>query len=233
MPFPRRRRRRPFRIAAVFALVTAALGLWVWGLFWYVDQLPKEAAADAAAGRKTGAVVVLTGGAGRLDEGLALLRKGRGKRLFVSGVYRGVDVRQLLKNARSSGAGLEDRIEIGNAVDTVGNARETAEWAAGHGIRSIHLVTSAYHMPRSLLEFSHNMPDVEIVPSPVFSERVKQDDWWKWPGTAVLIAGEYTKYLFAAVRNAADTVIGAAKSAAADENAAVKNGKNGEEGDSE
>ena len=52
-------------------------------------------------------------------------------------------------------------------------------------------------MPRSLLEFRVAMPEVDIVPHPVFPDHVKLDAWWRWPGTAVLIAGEYNKFLVA------------------------------------
>jgi len=197
------RRKQPIRttaIATIF-LSCAVIAAWGLGLFWYVDQLPTQTSRD---NRQTDAIVVLTGGTGRLEEGLNLLEQGRAARLFVSGVYRGIDVRQLLETTRGTVNGLEGRIEIGNAVDTAENATETAEWASAHNIQTIRLVTSAYHMPRSLMEFGHRMPDVDIIPAPVFSNRVKQDTWWMWPGTAALIATEYTKFLLAGVRNGLD-----------------------------
>jgi hypothetical protein len=43
------------------------------------------------------------------------------------------------------------------------------------------------------------MPDLEIVPHPVFSENFRQEDWWLWPGSASLIVSEYNKYLVALV----------------------------------
>ena len=64
-----------------------------------------------------------------------------------------------------------------------------------HGYRSLRLVTGGYHMPRSLLEFSEALPEAEVVPHPVFPDRVKQASWWTRPGTAALIIGEYNKYL--------------------------------------
>ena len=64
---------------------------------------------------------------------------------------------------------------------------------------SLRLVTAGYHMPRSLLEFRRALPGVRIVPHPVFPERVRQADWWAFPGTAWLIVGEYVKYLGAIV----------------------------------
>jgi uncharacterized SAM-binding protein YcdF (DUF218 family) len=55
-------------------------------------------------------------------------------------------------------------------------------------------------MPRSLLEFERAMPEIEIVPHPVFPEQVKQQHWWAWPGTAALLMNEYLKYLAALAR---------------------------------
>ena len=83
------------------------------------------------------------------------------------------------------------------ADDTHGNAMESARWIGEQGFRSLRLVTATYHMPRGLLEFRRAMPEIEIVPHPVFSPRFKQEDWWRWPGSASLLATEYSKYLLA------------------------------------
>ena len=149
---------------------------------------------------KTSAIVVLTGGSGRVNEGLALLDKDLAVKLFVSGVYRGLDVRKLLQLARRNPTDLESRIGIGNAVDTIENASETASWSSRNHISSLRLVTAAYHMPRSMLEFRHAMPGMRIVPNPVFPDHVKQDEWWAWPGTTALFISEYNKFLMAWVR---------------------------------
>ena len=63
----------------------------------------------------------------------------------------------------------------------------------------MRLVTASYHMPRSLMEFRRVMPDVRLIAHPVFPAHVRIDAWWRWPGTASLLAGEYIKYLVAAV----------------------------------
>ena len=112
-------------------------------------------------------------------------------------------VGRLLQIAKRSPGDLEQRISIGSAVDTTANAIETAAWARQQGIASIRLVTAAYHMPRSLLEFRQAMPMATIVPHPVFPESVKQLDWWAWPGTAALVISEYNKFLLAWARHRA------------------------------
>ncbi len=191
-PGGERRSRRV--LAGMTVAAVAAAGLWTWGLFRFVDDIP-TAVADATT--RTDGIVVLTGGTQRLGEGLDLLSRDLAKKLFVSGVYRGVDVRALLQAVKRRPGGLEDRIAIGNATNTTGNALETTAWMAEQKYGSLRLVTGAYHMPRSLLEFRHAMPAVTLVPHPVFPGHVKQDRWWAWPGTANLLVGEYTKYLFA------------------------------------
>ncbi len=68
----------------------------------------------------------------------------------------------------------------------------------------MRLVTAAYHMPRSLLEFRYAMPNVLIIPHPVFPSHVKQDRWWAYPGTAMLLMSEYNKLIFAWFRQKFD-----------------------------
>ncbi len=179
----------------VLSAVAMAAVLWIAGLFWFVAQVPRDGATDDSA---TDAIVVLTGGTGRLDEGLRLLAAGRGREVFVSGVARGVDVATLLRLARRSPEGPGRRISIGYRADnTAGNALETAAWMRSRGFASLRLVTASYHMPRSLFEFHRAMPGLRIVPHPVFPPRFKGDEWWAWPGTATLLAREFTKYLIA------------------------------------
>jgi uncharacterized SAM-binding protein YcdF (DUF218 family) len=191
-----RGRRLRWVIAAVGGV--AGLGaLWLAGLIWFAAEIPRAPAEPIA---MTDAIVVLTGGAGRLGAGLALLREGHAKKLFVSGVYRGVDVAEILSVSQQAPEALACCIAIGHsAVDTAGNARETARWMADEGFASLRLVTADYHMPRSLAEFRRAMPGVTLIAHPVSRENVHVDAWWRWPGTASLIASEYTKHLVSTV----------------------------------
>lgn len=198
-PTPPARWRLALRAGGVLAgagLVVAAV--WFLGFLWFVATLPTRVEDGAT---RTDAIVVLTGGSERLATGLGLLQGGLAERLFISGVHRGVDVDDILKAARHPHDSLAGAIVLGYAADdTVGNANETARWAAREGIRSLRLVTGAYHMPRSLAEFRRALPGVVLVPHPVFPEGVKSREWWRWPGTAALLATEYSKYLAAEIR---------------------------------
>ena len=196
----RRDRNQLFTAANLVLPAVFLAGVWIIGLFRFAADIPDKI---PVAETRTDAIVVLTGGSQRLTAGLKLLTQNRAARMFVSGVYRGLDVRRLLQIAKRSPGDLEQRISIGNAVDTTANAIETAAWARQQGIASIRLVTAAYHMPRSLLEFRQAMPMATIVPHPVFPESVKQLDWWAWPGTSALVISEYNKFLLAWARHRA------------------------------
>lgn len=191
-PLFKEKRRWPRRLGLLLLLLAI---LWLAGLFRFVAAMP-EAVNEPE--QRTDAIVVLTGGSDRLQEGIRLLAEGSAAKLLVSGVYRGVDVRALLLLSQDAPDELTCCIAIGYEADnTLGNARETAAWMAEEGFSSLRLVTAAYHMPRSLLLFHEAMPEVEILPHPVFPDGFHQQDWYLWPGSSALIVSEYTKYLVA------------------------------------
>jgi uncharacterized SAM-binding protein YcdF (DUF218 family) len=192
------RRRYLHRLASLGGALLALALLWCGGLVWFANSIP-EVEEDAAG--NTDAIVVLTGGSQRLQSGLQLLAEGRGKKLFVSGVYRSTDVSALLHAAPPSLEALQCCIVLGHdAENTVGNAIETSLWMNRENYRSLRLVTANYHMRRALLEFSRAMPGTRIVPHPVFPEGMRREPWWAWPSTLELIVGEYDKYLLALAR---------------------------------
>lgn len=191
-------------------MVIILLVIWGVGLFRFADTIPTEIADTDT---RTDAIVVLTGGSGRLDAGLDLLARDLAEHLFVSGVYHGIDVNKLIEISTRQPRDLEPRIGIGNAINTVENAAETAAWMRAREFQSLRLVTAAYHMPRSLTEFHYAIPDARVIPHPVFPDHVKQDLWWAWPGTAALVVSEYNKWLFARLRHWAARLFGAPKGA--------------------
>ena len=155
--------------ARISVLLILLLGLWLGGLAWFAGELPREVADSTT---QSDAIVVLTGGSGRLRQGLDLLAQGQAKKLFVSGVYHGVDVRELLAIVQDSPQELECCVALGYEADnTRGNAIETAQWIREQGYGSLRLVTASYHMPRSLKEFRHALPTSTIIPHAVFPEQ--------------------------------------------------------------
>jgi len=171
--------------------------LWVIGLIWYVREVPTNRVEDRT---KTDAIIVLTGGTGRLEAGLQLLSEDYAKSLFISGVARGLDVQALLKLVSRNPNEFACCIAVGYRADnTAGNAAETTNWIVKNRFTSLRLVTASYHMPRSLFEFRRTMPEIKIVPHPVFPPKFKRLSWWRWPGSAQLLASEFNKYLIAKI----------------------------------
>lgn len=177
----------------LLALPTTLGCLWLGGLLQFVASLPLP---DGDAGRQTDGVVVLTGGPDRIEAGLKLLQAKRAEKLLISGVDRTTTPGQLRQVSGATAELFACCVELGReAQDTLGNAIEAQRWVRRQGIRSLALVTANYHLPRSLLLFHGAMANVEIVAHPVFSDRIKLANWWRHPGTASLLAGEFNKYL--------------------------------------
>jgi uncharacterized SAM-binding protein YcdF (DUF218 family) len=193
-----RQRRRHRRTAKLLVLLLACLGLWGWGLTRFVQDIPRDIADET---RTTDAIVVLTGGTLRIETGFALLSHKAAGKLLVSGVDKSVPIEEILRVSGITADELSCCVTLGYmAEDTGSNASEAATWVRSNNVASIRLVTAGYHMPRSLLEFRAALPGVEIVPHPVFPAHVLIDEWWRRPGTAGLVIGEYNKYLLAALR---------------------------------
>ncbi len=197
---PRRGRKR-----LAIAIISGALVLWTVGLVDFAARIPTDVTDRWTF---TDAIVVLTGGSKRVEAGLALLAAGHASRMFVSGVHAEVSAEELIALLPVRTAALGCCVEVGHeARNTRGNALETAAWMRANGFTSLRLVTSSYHMPRSLAEFTRAIPEATIVPHPVFAAGVKTEQWWKWPGTAALIASEYNKMLLTRVRSAVGTLV--------------------------
>jgi len=186
----RRRRTRGGRFIAGLAVLAAIF--WLVGLLLFVENIPRSKPDDTL----TDAVVVLTGGPGRINRGIELLASEKARELLISGVGADVPMRDLISDNALPKSRLECCVTLGRAArDTRENAIEAAGWAASRNIVSIRLVTSDFHMPRSLLEFERRLPQLQIIPEPVGTKSITMGRWWLRPDTVVLLAGEYSKFL--------------------------------------
>jgi uncharacterized SAM-binding protein YcdF (DUF218 family) len=188
-----------FLLRTFFVVLAAILPLAV-GFVRFVDHLPSPTTDPST----TDAIVVLTGGGDRISNALALLEAGKAERLFVSGVHPGVGVGELLKidrtspNSGESDAALAARIDLGDmAGDTFGNSVESVAWMRANHFKTMRLVTADYHMPRALIEFRMEAPDLQIVANPIRPSRTQNIPWWRDRPMFGLLLGEYGKYLFA------------------------------------
>lgn len=147
-------------------------------------------------GKPADAIVVLTGGEHRVREAIHLFSQGKARRLLISGVNRATSREDLKRKAGIDPLLFECCIDVGyEALDTIGNADEARAWVETWGFKRLIVVTSNYHMPRSLTEFSRAMPGVELVPYPVVARNYRAETWWLYPGTVRIVVSEYVKFL--------------------------------------
>ena len=175
----------------IWTAVVILVGAYVVGFLVFVSHLPRAPDGEVRAD----GIVALTGGNSRLFAAAALLEDGAGRRLLISGVHPSITKSDLKRIVRG-GARFDCCTDLGfAATSTHGNADEAARWARAHGYRSLVIVTSDYHMPRTLREFSTRMPKVRLVPYPVEEAGVDVDEWWRDPRTLRVLHLEYAKYL--------------------------------------
>jgi uncharacterized SAM-binding protein YcdF (DUF218 family) len=139
------------------------------------------------------AIVVLAGGKGRVEQGIKLYRSGKGERLFLIGVDPAVRKADLFTEKADERSG--EQVYLENASrNTLENAIFARELLVRHNIRSIMLLTSRYHMKRSLLIFRNILPkDIAIYPYPVATKSAA-DSWWNHGGSLRLLFSEFYKY---------------------------------------
>lgn len=167
-------------IRRLFLLLVLCALAWAAGFALFLYTLGKPLGAHP-----TDAVVVLTGGPGRIQRGLDALRREDAKRMLVSGVNPDVRPRELAAQFPAARTLFRCCVDLGHeAVDTRSNADETARWVREHGYASIRLVTSDWHMARAKLELRHVLRGVTILGDGVPSR----------PGWRMLLR-EYHKYL--------------------------------------
>lgn len=188
------RNRRLLRYLVIYGVIAAAS--LVAGLQHFVLTLPQP---TKNAIQFTDGIVVVTGGQQRVDDGLFLLTNGMADRMLISGVGEGVSRAVLIQEL-----GLDDKeanalfccSELDfTASNTRGNAVAAHEWAQQHGMRSLRLVTANYHMPRALVVFAREMPELDLYQWSVIPSDLRIEDWWLDRAMFRLLAREYAKYL--------------------------------------
>ena len=183
---------KKFLIIVGFLLVV----LWFGGFAIFAHRINHYTADDKM---HTEAVIALTGGRYRIAEAVNLFNQGKADKLFISGVSKDVSLANI---ARRQKLKIRPQLDISlgrEARDTIGNATETTRWLKENRIRSIRLVTSNYHVERSIVEFRAQNPNLLIIPHPVYSERVSKKWWTTWR-TFSLIFTEYNKFIYVYLR---------------------------------
>ena len=187
----------------IASIIFFGLVAWCAGFTLFIRSLPDT---PAPASLTTDAIIVLTGGNGRVERGFAMLAEGAASALFISGVGDKVTLNELLAahasdQTRAVIAQRNGAVMLGrDASTTRTNAEEVALFARSRSLYKLRLVTAHYHMPRSLVELGYTLPEATLIADPVFPDGFKRSEWWKHHNTRRLMLVEYHKYLVALMR---------------------------------
>lgn len=176
-----------------FRIIFFLISLWFSGFLFFCAKVEVETPVKLK--DKFDAIIVLTGAKGRIDTGLKLLTQEYAEYLFISGVGKDTVLNDLTKFLSEFTPQqvefLKHRIMLGHlAQSTQENAQETMQWLKNKGCKKILLVTSNYHMLRSMYLFKHLMPEIDITPYPVVI----------FPISIRVLFLEYHKFLFSLVK---------------------------------
>lgn len=199
----RKRRFSGLRKAALLGLAAIGLGglAVTCGFAWFANHvsLLKTPVDPPSAD----AIIVLTGGHFRLNAAIDLLKSGKGERLLISGVNPIARDSELRHATGLDPTLFSCCVDIDRAaLDTIGNAAESAKWVERHAYDRVILVTNNYHMPRSLLEMRRLLAGVELQPYPVVNSPIDGGAWMTKPGVVRVLFTEYVKYMTALARGA-------------------------------
>lgn len=160
----------------------------IWGLGFLVFKaaVNQSTDLDTVISADNAGIAALTGGKGRLEAGVALLKKGVGKRLLISGVHTSVTTDDISRRLQVDQVTLDCCIDVDHvSSDTIENAKTSLKWVEANNFSTLYLVTSSYHMPRSLRLVKSQAENLIIVPIYVKDEQ-----------TLSAIITEYNKYVF-------------------------------------
>jgi uncharacterized SAM-binding protein YcdF (DUF218 family) len=146
-------------------------------------------------------IVAMTGGADRINVALDLLDQDHSRRLLISGVHPKASAKALARITGHDDALFECCVDLDKrARNTIDNARETALWLERHGLSSLVIVTSHYHLPRTMVELRAVLPDAPLIGYPVMPEINAEDGFSRGLKRLRIIVLEYLKYLLAHAR---------------------------------
>ena len=184
------------------ATIVSTIALaFVCGAAGFIAFLSQLRGAETVPDRRADGIVVLTGGSSRVSDAMELLAAGYGRRLLISGVHPTSTANDISRTLPENQSFMACCVDLDRtALSTRGNAAEARRWAEGRRFKSLIVVTSNYHMPRALVEFSHAMPQATLIPFVVVGDKWREEPWWTSASTLRLLMSEYVKYLAAELR---------------------------------
>jgi len=138
-------------------------------------------------------IAVLTGGKGRIDKGIELFKASPNNYLIISGVDKSIKIIEVVpKDILNSNKVFIDR----KSETTIDNAEEIIKWSRKNSITNIRIITSDYHMPRSMLILSKKSESLNFFPDPVKSDINIRKNISENFKSLLFLSEEYLKYLF-------------------------------------
>lgn len=199
LPLPRSGSRVPRLARGLFALAGFCAVLFIGGFFLFVSTIERS---ERHPTEQADGIVALTGGAERIGDAIDLLAAGHGRRLLISGVNERTGIEAITRLNPTQRHWIDCCVDLDyRARNTIGNAIETRRWMRKNHFETIAVVTSNYHMPRTLVELRHVLTEGEtMVAHPVIADGFDVDRWWSDPAAARLVGAEYVKFLVAWLR---------------------------------
>jgi len=184
------------------AIIVSTIAIVIVGVATsFVVFLSQLRGAEVAPDHDADGIVVLTGGSSRVSDAMELLASGYGKRLLISGVHPTSPARDISRTLPENQSFMKCCVDLDrSSVNTRSNAAETRRWVRKRGFKSLIVVTSNYHMPRAIVEFSHAMPDIKLIPFAVVGDKWREGPWWASGSTVRLVLSEYVKYVAVELR---------------------------------
>lgn len=187
-------------IAVVVALVVIIIGLNA-----YLGPNDLVGCSERPSGVKpcevADAIVAVSGGdtSARTSEAVELYKNGWAPKLVFSGAAQDKsgpsNAEAMRRTALRAGVVNEDIIIEEYGETTKQNAVNTQTILRQNGIKSVILVTSAYHQRRAGLEFNSRSGDVTIRNHPVPRDDQWSAFWWTTPIGWFLAVGEFVKII--------------------------------------
>ena len=138
-------------------------------------------------------IAILTGGKGRIAKGINLFKASPNSLLLISGVDKNISTNEvipeeLLKNKKV----FLDR----ESETTLDNAEQIINWAYNNNLVNVSIITSDYHMPRSILILEKKTTNINFYADPVKTELQEIENLFNNFKLLVFLLEEYLKFLF-------------------------------------
>ncbi len=178
----------------IFLIISSVL----WWAFYLLNHFPKKHyGVEINFSKSNSAIIVLTGGKGRFEKGFSLLRKNLSDKLFVSGVYPGVNLEESFTLDPQDKELFNCCVFMDNkSTNTEQNAEQANKWLSKNNINKIFLVSSYYHLPRARILFEKEMPEKQIKLVSVDEKFLNKKNFLDYIFNIKLIITEYFKILF-------------------------------------